>query len=339
MANLLRNKKALVTGATGQDASFLIPLLLDKGYEVHCLIRRSSAGYENLRNILPLIRDEEVYRKKLFLHAGDLGDGSSIRRIITSVMPDEIYNLGAQADVSESFLMPEYSIDINGNGVVRILEAIRVVNPLIKLYQASTSELFGAVEETPQNEKTRLNPQSPYALGKYVGYQAIKKYREAYGLFACSGILFNHASERRGDDYLDRKVTRAVGRIKAGLQKELRLGNLASKRDWGYAGEYVQAMWMILQQERPDDYVIGTGETHTVQEWVEEAFTYAGLNWKDHVVIDQRLFRPAEVDILCADANKAKEKLSFVPKVRFKDLIHLMVDNDIKLAEQEKHAL
>ena len=331
------NKKAFISGIGGQDGSFLTEFLLSKGYEVHGLVRRVSAGYGNLRNIIHLVRNPEIYYKKLFLHSGDLGDMSSLIRIIQSVQPDEIYNLAAQADVQESFLQPEYSVEVNGIGVIRMLEAVRNINPLIKVYQASTSELFGVVAETPQNENTRFNPQSPYSIGKYVGFQTIKKYREMYGMFCCNGILFNHASERRGDDYVDRKVTRAVGRIKAGLQKELRLGNLTALRDWGYAKNYVEAMWAMLQQDKPDDYVIGTGETHKVQEWVETAFEVAGLNWKDYVVEDKKLFRPAEVDILKADATKARDILGFVPKVGFKELISIMVKNDIKLAEQEKY--
>lgn len=326
--------KAFVTGITGQDASYLTEFLLSKGYEVHGLVRRSSYGYGNLRNIIHLVRDENIYRKKLFLYAGDLSDASSLHRIIKEVQPDEIYNLAAQADVMESFLMPEYSVEVNGIGVIRLLEAVRQIKPDTKFYQASTSELFGAVEETPQNEKTRFNPQSPYSIGKYVGFQAVKKYREMHGLFACNGILFNHASERRGDDYLDRKVTKAVARIKLGLQNELRLGNLEAKRDWGYAKEYVEAMWAMLQQKEPDDYVLGTGETHTVEEWVKTAFEAVGLNWKDYVVSDPSLYRPAEVDILRADYSKAKEKLNFEPKVRFKELIEIMVNHDIN--EQRK---
>ena len=328
------SKKALVTGATGQDASYLIPFLLDKGYEVYGLVRRVSSGYGNLRNIQHLVNDPEIYRQKLFLRSGDMGDTTSIFRIIKEVMPDEIYNLAAQADVQESFFMPEYSIDINGNGVVRILEAVRQINPKIKVYQASTSELFGATKETPQNEQTKFNPQSPYSIGKFVGFQAIKKYREMYGIFACNGILFNHESEHRGDDYLTRKVTKAAARIKYGLQKELRLGNLDAKRDWGYAKEYVEVMWKMLQLPEPGDYVLGTGETHSVYEWVEETLRLAGVDM-DKVVIDPKLFRPAEVDILQADYSKAKRDLGFEPKVKFKELIRIMLENDLRLAEEE----
>lgn len=328
------SEKALISGISGQDGSFLAELLLEKGYEVYGLVRRVSAGYGNLRNISHLVNNPEIYRKKLFLRSGDMADTTSIFRVIQEVQPDEIYNLAAQADVQESFFMPEYTIDINGNGVIRILEAVKQINPKIKVYQASTSELFGAVSETPQNEQTRFNPQSPYSIGKNVGFQAVKKYREMYGLFACNGILFNHESERRGDDYLTRKVTKAAARIKYGLQTELRLGNLDSKRDWGYSKEYVEAMWKMLQLPVASDYVLGTGETHSVYEWVEETLRLAGVSM-DKVVIDAKLFRPAEVDILQADYSKAKKDLGFEPKVRFKQLIEIMLDNDLRLAKEE----
>lgn len=328
-------KKAFITGATGQDASYLIELLLLKGYEVHGLVRRSSFGYGNLRNILHLVNDESLYRRKLFLHAGDILDASSLYRIINEVGPDEIYNLAAMADVQESFLMPEYTIDVNGVGVVRILEAIRKINPKIKFYQASTSELFGEVEEQPQSEKTRFNPQSPYAIGKQVGFQITKRYREGYGLFACNGILFNHESPRRGDDFVTRKVTRAVARIKYGLQNVLRLGNLDAHRDWGFAGDFVEAMWMMMQKDAADDYCIGTGETHTVHEWVEECFKYAGLEWNKYVVIDPRLFRPLEVDSLQCDYSKAREELKWEPSIKFHDLIKMMMEADLEEAKKE----
>ena len=322
------NKKALITGTTGQDASFLIEFLLGKGYEVHGLVRRSSRGYGALENIIHLIRDEHVYRKKLFLYSGDIGDASSIFRIIKEVQPDEIYNLGAQADVQESFYMPEYSIDINGIGVIRMLEAIKQIKPDIKFYQASTSELFGQAQEIPQNEKTKLNPQSPYAIGKLVGYHAVKQYRKAYKLFACNGILFNHESEKRGDDYVTRKITKALARIKLGKQKELRLGNLEAKRDWGYAGEYVETMWKMLQQSGPDDFVIGTGEVHTVREWLNACLDYFDLEFKDCIIIDSAFFRPAEVDILQADYSKAKKAFGFEPKVKFDELVKIMCKAD-----------
>jgi len=321
--------KALITGISGQDGSYLAELLLSKGYEVHGLVRRVSSGYMNLRNIIHLVQDPDIYRKNLFLHAGDMCDSTSLFRIINDIKPDEVYNLAAQADVQESFFMPEFSVDVNANGVVRILEAIMSVNPHIKFYQASTSELFGAVEETPQNEQTRFNPQSPYSIGKLGGYHTTKKHREMNGVFACNGILFNHESERRGDDYVTRKITKAVARIKLGLQKELRLGNLDAKRDWGHSREYVEAAYLMLQQDKPDDYVIGTGETHTVKEWMERCFEYVDLNWKDYVVIDRKLFRPAEVDILQADYSKAEKVLGWKPRVKFDELINIMMAHDI----------
>src|SRR3990167_2348668 len=323
---------ALILGITGQDGSYLTEFLLTKDYEVHGIVRRSSYGYGNLRNIIHLVNNNEIYRKRLFLHAGDLADGTSLFRIIKETKPQEIYNLAAQADVQESFLMPEYSIDINGNAVVRLLEAIKQINPAIRIYQASTSELFGAVSETPQNEKTPFNPQSPYAIGKNVGFQAIKKYREMYGIFACNGILFNHASQRRGDDYVDRKITKAAARIKLGLQKQLYLGNLTAYRDWGYAKEYVEYMWKMLQMDKPDDYVLGTGETHIVREWLNEAFNCVELKADDYIVEDPKLFRPAEVDILRADYTKAKNFLGFEPKVKFKKLVKIMVENDLQIS-------
>lgn len=329
------NKKALITGTTGQDASFLIEFLLSKEYEVHGLVRRSSRGYGALENIIHLVKDEKIYRKKLFLYSGDIGDASSIFRIIKDVQPDEIYNLGAQADVQESFYMPEYSIDINGIGVIRMLEAIKQIKPDIKFYQASTSELFGQAHEVPQNEETKFNPQSPYAIGKLVGYHAVKQYRKAYKLFACNGILFNHESEKRGDDYVTRKITKAVSRIKKGLQKELRLGNLEAKRDWGYAGSYIKTMWQILQLDEPDDFVIATGEIHSVKEWMEKCFEYVGLDWKKYVIIDPAFFRPAEVDILQGDYTKAKKTFGYEPEIKFEQLIKIMMDYDLKQAELE----
>lgn len=331
----MKNKIALITGITGQDGSYLTELLLSKGYKVHGLVRRSSAGYGNLRNIIHLVENDKIYRKKLILHAGDLTDGSSIFRIIKEVMPDEVYNLGAMADVAESFLMPEYSIDVDGIGVVRILEAIRQLKPDTKFYQASTSELFGNPKVVPQNENTLMNPQSPYAFGKHVGFYATKLYREAYDIFACNGILFNHESERRGDDFLTRKVTKAIARIKVGLQKELRLGNMEAKRDWGYSKEFVECMWLMLQQDKPDDYVVGTGETHTVEEWTRGVFNLAGLKYEDHVVIDDKLKRTAEVWVLLADPYKAKKKLGWKAKVKFKELMKIMYDHDLQLAQNE----
>lgn len=322
-------KKALIFGITGQDGSYLADYLLGLGYDVHGFVRRSSRGYGALENIRHLFENETIYRKTLHLYSGDLQDGTSINRVIGEVMPDEIYALASQADVAESFFMPEYTLDVNGNGIVRILEAMLRFVPKAKLYFAATSELFGDVAETPQNENTRFNPQSSYSIGKYVGYQMVKKYREVHKLFVCSGLAFNHASPRRTSDYLDRKVSLAVARIKLGKQKNVRLGNLTSKRDWSYAKEMVVAFHKMLQLEDAEDFVLGSGENITVQEWVETCFEHAGLNWKDHVIIDPKLFRPAEVDTLLADSRKALEKLGWNPVVKNRDLAKLMVDADI----------
>lgn len=321
--------KAFVTGINGQDGSYLAELLLSKDYEVHGLVRRSELGLAALRNIKHLIDDPAIYRKKLFLHAGDMADGTSLHRIIHEVMPDEVYNLAAQADVQESFLMPEYTIDINGIGVQRLIEIVRTVIPKAKFYQASTSELFGDAPPT-QNEATPLNPQSPYGIGKYVGFQTVKKYREMYGMFACNGILFNHESPRRGDDYLTRKVTLAVARILAGKQKEIRLGNLEAKRDWGFAKEYVKAMWLMLQYPKADDYCVATGETHTVKEWVFDCFELAGLDPLKYIVIDDKYLRPAEVNHLEGDPYKIGVVLGWEAKTKYKDLLKIMLEADCK---------
>ncbi len=334
----LNMKKALIFGIAGMDGSHMADFLLDKGYEVHGFVRRSSRGYGALENIKHLVNDDKIYRKRLLLHAGDLDDGSSIDRVVKEIQPDEIYSYAAQADVQESFLMPEYSVMINSVGPLRILEAIKRLSPRSRFYQASTSELFGDVgEHRVQNETTPFNPQSPYAIGKLAAYHLTKKYREAFGLFAVNGLTFNHCSERRTSDYLDRKVTRAVGRIKAGLQKELRLGNLLSYRDWTYAPEMVEAHWKMLQRDVPEDLVLGSGETHQVQEWVDVAFDVAGLKASDYVVSDPHLFRPAEVNILLADCSKAKNSIGWAPKVGFREIIKKMVENDIKLAKHEAY--
>lgn len=326
------SKKVLITGISGQDGSFLTEHLLSEGVEVHGMVRRWSGGAP--LNLKHLLLNDLVYRKRLFLHSGDLSDGSSMERIFKEVWPDELYNLGAMADVAESFLQPEYSIDVNGTAVLRWLEIIKRTKPDTRFYQASTSELFGNALP-PQNESTSLNPNSPYALGKFVGYQAVRNYREAHGLFACNGVLFNHESERRGEDFLTRKVTRAVSRISQGLQKELRLGNLDAKRDWGYSKEYVKAMHLMLQQEKPDDYCVGTGEQHSVLEWVVACFDYVGLDWNNYVVIDKRLFRAQEVDDLLCDNRKAKEALGWKPGVTFKKLVQIMMDADLKALEEK----
>lgn len=347
-----KNRVALVTGATGQDGSYLTELLLEKGYMVHGLVRRSSTM--NRDRIKHLHDDPKIYGKKLFLHYGDLADESSIRELIFKIRPDEIYNLAAQSHVKISFDIPEYTADITGRGVLTILESIKdfqtetgpryakSFGPLrlsdsvageagkkIKFYQASSSEMFGA-SPPPQNENTKFSPQSPYGIAKVFAHNTAKLYREAYGIFAVNGILFNHESPRRGENFVTRKITMGIARIKAGLDKKLYLGNLDAKRDWGYAPEYMEAAWLMMQQSKPDDYVIGTGETHTVREFVELAFKEAGLgNWKKYVEIDPQYYRPAEVNALVADIRKAKRVLKWQPKTKFKDLVKIMVWADI----------
>lgn len=328
-------KKAFVTGITGQDGSYLAELLLDKGYEVHGLIRRASTF--NTSRIDHLYKDPHKLGVRLFLHYGDLADSGTIQALIQKIQPDEIYHLGAQSHVRVSFDIPEYTADTTGLGTLRILEAIRQINPDIKFYQASSSEMFGnPITLPPYNEQTPFNPQSPYGVAKVFAYQTTKNYRNAYGLFACNGILFNHESPRRGETFVTRKVTRGIARIKAGLDKKLYLGNLDAKRDWGYAPEYVEAMWHMLQQEEPDDYVIATGETHSVQEFVEEAFRHAGLgDWNAYVEIDDRYKRPTEVHLLIGDATKAKQKLGWEPRVKFHELVKIMVAADEKTLQDQ----
>jgi GDPmannose 4,6-dehydratase len=330
---MVENKKALVTGITGQDGSYLAELLLAKGYEVHGVIRRSSSF--NTERIDHLYRDPHDSSARLFLHYGDLGDGSALAALLGKVKPDEIYNLGAQSHVRVSFDVPEYTGDITGLGTVRLLEAIRDVGIKPKFYQASSSELYGKVVETPQRETTPFYPRSPYAAAKAYSYYITQNYREAYGMFAVNGILFNHESPRRGETFVTRKITRALGRIKAGLQDKLYLGNMDAKRDWGFAGDYVEAMWLMLQVDEPDDYVVATGETHSVREFVELAARHAGVSIEDRIVIDPKYFRPSEVDLLLGDASKAKKKLKWKPKVSFPELVKMMVESDIELAERE----
>jgi len=325
-------KKGLITGITGQDGSYLAELLFSKGYDVHGLIRRASTF--NTGRIDHLYQDPHQHDTRLFLHHGDLSDSSQLTNLIYNIRPDEIYHLGAQSHVMVSFEMPEYTGDITGLGTIRILEAIRRSGIPTRFYQASSSEMFGGAPP-PQNETTPFRPRSPYAAAKVYAYWLVSNYREGYGLHASNGILFNHESPRRGETFVSRKITRAVARIKLGLQDKLFLGNLKAKRDWGYAPEYVEAMWRILQQERPDDYVIATGEPHTVQEFVEEAFGRLDLDWKRYVEIDPRYYRPTEVDSLAGDARKAKNQLGWEPKVRFKELVEIMVDADLK-AERQK---
>jgi GDPmannose 4,6-dehydratase len=321
-------KKALITGITGQDGSYLAELLLEKGYEVYGVIRRSSTF--NTQRIDHIYQDPHQKGVRLKLLYGDLSDAGFLYSALSSIKPDEIYNLAAQSHVRVSVDIPEYTGDIDALGAVRILEAMhRLGLKQTKFYQASSSEMFGKVQQVPQKETTPFYPRSPYAVAKLYGHWITINYRESYSMFACSGILFNHESPRRGETFVTRKITRGVAHIKAGLQDALYLGNLDSKRDWGYAKEYVEAMWLMLQQDKPDDYVIATGETHTVREFVEEAFKYAGLDWKKYVKFDERYLRPAEVDLLIGDASKAKKKLNWQPKTTFKDLVKIMVDADV----------
>jgi GDPmannose 4,6-dehydratase len=319
-------KRALITGLTGQDGSYLADLLLEKGYEVHGIIRRSSSF--NTGRIDHLYRDPHDPDAKLFAHYGDLSDPVALTRLLYKLQPEEIYHLGAQSHVRVSFDIPEYTFDVTGAGTLRLLEAIRESEVEARFYQASSSEMFGA-SPPPQNEDTPFHPRSPYAVAKVAAYWATVNYREAYGMFAVNGILFNHESPRRGETFVTRKITRAVARIKAGLQDKLYMGNLDAERDWGYAPDFVEAMWLMLQADEPDDYVVATGEKHSVREALEVAFAHAGLNPDEHVEIDPRYFRPSEVDSLLGDPSKAREKLDWEPKVRFRELVELMVDADI----------
>jgi GDPmannose 4,6-dehydratase len=328
-------KKALITGITGQDGSYLAELLLSKDYEVHGIIRRASTF--NTERIDHLYQDPHINGVRLFLHYGDISDSTNLIKLLYRIQPDEIYHLGAQSHVRVSFDIPEYTGDVTGLGTVRILEAIRETGLKAKFYQASSSEMYGKVQEVPQRETTPFYPRSPYGAAKVYSYWLTVNYRESYSMFACNGILFNHESPRRGETFVTRKVTRAAARIKAGLEDKLYLGNLDAKRDWGYAKEYVEAMWLMLQQEEPDDYVVATGETHSVRELLEEAFSYAGLDWRKHVEIDPRYYRPAEVDLLIGDPSKAKMKLGWEAKTKFQDLVRLMVDADMETANKEAH--
>lgn len=326
-------KTALVTGITGQDGSYLTELLLGKGYKVYGIIRRSSSF--NTERIEHLYKD--IHEKRAMeLVYGDLNDTSSLAEIIHSVKPDEIYNLGAQSHVRVSFDIPEYTGEITGMGTLRLLEAIRRTGCKARFYQASSSEMFGKVAETPQKETTTFHPRSPYACAKVFAYWATVNYRESYNIFACNGILFNHESPRRGETFVTRKITRAATRIKLGLQKNLYLGNLDAKRDWGFAGDYVEAMWLMLQAEKPDDYVVATGETRSVKDFLDEVFRLLELDWKAYVKVDPRYFRPAEVDLLLGDSSKIKNELGWQPKVGFKQLVKMMVDSDMELARKEK---
>jgi GDPmannose 4,6-dehydratase len=329
--------KALITGITGQDGSFLTELLLEKGYTVHGVIRRTSSF--NTQRIDHLYQDPHIPGTRMFLDHGDLSDSTSLNTILRQVVPDEIYNLGAQSHVRVSFDVPEYTTDVTAVGTVRILEAIRELGIRPKFYQASSSEMFGKVVETPQTETTPFYPRSPYACAKVFAYHTTVNYREAYGLFACNGILFNHESERRGETFVTRKITRAATRIKMGLQDKLFLGNLDAKRDWGYAKDYVEAMWLMMQAEKSDDYVIATGETHSVKEFVQEVFSYLDMDWKEYVKIDPWYYRPSEVDLLQGDPTKARKELGWEPKVGFHELVRLMVDHDLGIAKEEKQIM
>jgi len=320
-------KKALITGITGQDGSYLADLLLEKGYEVHGIIRRASTF--NTSRIDHLYTDPHVHGVRLFLHYGDLSDSLNLTRLIDRIGPDEVYHLGAQSHVRVSYDIPENTGDVTGLGTIRILEAIREARVQAKFYQASSSEMYGKVQAVPQIESTPFWPRSPYAVAKVYAYWATVNYRESYGMYACNGILFNHESPRRGETFVTRKITRAVAAIKKGKQKELFLGNLDAKRDWGYAPEYVEGMWRMLQQPEADDYVLATNETHTVREFIEAAFGHVGLDWNEFVKYDARYERPAEVDLLIGNPAKAKEKLGWEPTTKFEGLVKIMVDADL----------
>jgi GDPmannose 4,6-dehydratase len=326
-------KKALVTGITGQDGSYLAELLLEKGYQVWGLMRRSSSFHTG--RIDHLYKDPHEH-SRLRLVYGDLTDGTNLSTLVNEIKPDEVYNLGAQSHVRVSFDMPIYTVNTDALGTLRLLEAIRSSGKRPRFYQASSSEMFGKAVEIPQTEKTPFYPRSPYGCAKVYSFWQTVNYREAYGLFACNGILFNHESPRRGETFVTRKITRAATRIKLDLQDKLYLGNLDAKRDWGFAGDYVKVMWLMLQQEKSDDYVVATGESHSVREFVEEVFSYLGLDWHKYVEIDKRYLRPTEVDHLEGDASKARRVLGWKPKVKFKELAQMMADADMKIAEHEK---
>ena len=329
-------KRALITGITGQDGSYLAELLLGKGYEVYGIIRRASTF--NTERIDHIYQDPHESGLRMHLVYGDLNDASSLNKILRDVKPDEIYNLGAQSHVRVSYDIPEYTAEVGALGTLRLLEAIRETGlQQTRFYQASSSELFGKVQEVPQRETTPFYPRSPYAVAKLYAYWITVNYRESYGLYACNGILFNHESPRRGETFVTRKITRAATAIKLGLQDKLYLGNLDAKRDWGYAGDFVYAMWLMLQQDNPDDYVIATGESNSVRQLLDEAFGYLDLDWKEFVKIDPRYFRPAEVDLLIGDASKARRKLGWEPKISFKELVRMMVDADLADLKKRHH--
>jgi len=330
----MADKKAFVTGITGQDGSYLAELLLSKGYEVHGVIRRSSTfGTGRIDHIYRDVHDKDT---RMYLHYGDLTDGAGLRQILTRCGPDEVYNLAAQSHVRVSFDQPVYTSQVDAVGTLRLLEAIRDIGLDTRFYQASSSEMYGGIGPSPQNEQTPFYPRSPYGCAKLFSHWQTLNYRESYGMFACSGILFNHESPRRGETFVTRKITRAATRIKEGLQEKLYLGNLDARRDWGFAGDYVEAMWLMLQQDTPDDYVIATGENHSVREFLEIVFGSLGLSWQKYVEIDPRYFRPAEVDVLLGDSSKARQKLGWKPKVDIRGLAEMMIAHDHKLARNEK---
>jgi GDPmannose 4,6-dehydratase len=324
----MAKRKAFITGITGQDGSYLAEILLEKGYEVYGMVRRSSS--------FNTARIDHIFGE-LELVFGDLSDGSSLNQLMRRIRPDEVYNLGAQSHVRVSFDIPEYTADATGMGTLRLLDAIREEGVTCRFYEAGSSEMFGQVAETPQTETTPFHPRSPYGVSKVFGYWITRNYREAYGMYAVNGILFNHESPRRGPTFVTRKITRAIGAILRGEQSELRLGNLDAKRDWGFARDYMEGAWRMLQAEQPDDYVLATGETHSVREFLDAAFAYAGLDWNDYVVIDERYFRPAEVDLLLGDPSKAREKLGWEPAVHFDELVRMMVDHDRERRQTEEH--
>ncbi len=327
------SKKALITGITGQDGSYLSELLLSKGYEVHGLIRRASTF--NTERLDSIYQDPHNSSARLFLHYGDLADSASLSKLVGDLKPDEVYHLGAQSHVRVSFDVPEYTADVTGTGTARLLEALRQSSPKSRFYQASSSEMFGLVQAVPQSETTPFYPRSPYGAAKVYSYWLTVNYRESYGMHAGNGILFNHESPRRGETFVTRKITRAVARIQAGVQKKLYMGNLDAKRDWGYAPEYVEAMYLMLQQDTPDDYVIATGETHTIREFLSESFGLVGLDWEQYVEFDERYLRPAEVDLLIGDPSKAKRQLDWTPKTTFKELVRIMTEADVALLKHQ----
>ena len=326
----MAKRKAFITGITGQDGSYLAEILLEKDYDVYGMVRRSSSF--NTARVDHIFGDIELV-------FGDLADGSVLNQLMRTIRPDEVYNLGAQSHVRVSFDVPEYTSDVDALGTLRLLDAIREEGVDCRFYQASSSEMFGAVDEVPQNEQTKFHPRSPYGVAKVFGYWITRNYREAYGMYAVNGILFNHESPRRGPTFVTRKITRAVGAILRGEQDDLKLGNLDAKRDWGFARDYMDGAWRMLQSDEPDDYVLATGETHTVEEFLAEAFTYVGLDWRDYVTIDPRYFRPAEVDLLIGDYSKAKAELGWEPTVRFTELVRMMVDGDRERGTLEEHYL